>query len=155
MPVPNVLAYCRQAQILQPKSLYNVYGQSPSQRTSLAEAAEAAHWRWLGNDGQPTARKVENVSRLSNHLLWSWPHSLKMGSCLFPDSETYKNKNTLCHLIELAFKWNSAFLTFSFVIEGTSKRCCNFWRHWNQFTTKTFVFMYKIFIINTVIKFKQ
>jgi len=63
-----------------------------------------------------------------------------MGSYLFPDSETYQNKNTHCHLIELAFKWNSAFLTFSFVIVGTSKKVLQFLMPLEPIYNKNFCF---------------
>jgi len=39
----------------------------------------------------------------------------------------------------LQSQWNSAFLTFSCNLKGASKRFCNFWCLWSQFTTKTFV----------------
>ncbi len=50
---------------------------------------------------------------------------------------------------------NGAFLTFSFIIESTSKKVLQFLCHWNQFTTKTFVLMNKMFIMTTVLLFKQ
>jgi len=77
-----MLASTKRSSLLPPstnfaaKKFYNVFGQSPRQRASLAEAAEAAHRRWLGDDGQPTARKVENVSRLSSHTFFDRDHIL-------------------------------------------------------------------------------
>ncbi len=35
------------------------------------------------------------------------------------------------------------YLNFLLLYRVTLKRCCNFWCHWNQFTTKTFALMNK------------
>ncbi len=53
-------------------------------------------------------------------------------------------------------QWNSVFLTFSFIIKGTSKKVSQGLMPLEPiYNKKTFVLMNKMFIMNTVIRFKQ
>ncbi len=52
-------------------------------------------------------------------------------------------------------QWNSAFLTFPFIIEGASKKVLKFLMPLEPNYKKTFVFIQKMFIMSTAIRFKQ
>ncbi len=55
----------------------------------------------------------------------------------------------------LDIQWNSMFFTFSFIIEGTSKKVLEFFMPLEPIYNKNFVLIKKMCIMNTDILFKQ